>query len=427
VTKGQLDERGVTLLELLVAITIFTLVMAGVAASVGSGLDLSRTNRHRSVAANLASEEMDVVRSSNFMTLAPRTVVRTIDDIDYDVRRDLTWVSKSATNGPCDGSGGTPQVLRVQVTVRWPDMGGVAPVRTDTVLTPPVGAFDPNSGHIAVKVLDRDAQPQDAAIVTINGPTNETLPTNAQGCAFFAFLPAGTYDVHLGTAGYVDRQSNPMPAQTLGVSVGNISSVQFDYDEAATVEATLVPSDGGTVPDDLALVLANAQYLPNGTRTVPGTGPVRTVADLFPALEGYALWAGECADADPEGLEVVGGVTFGPYWPGATRSQGVAPAGGSTATADVVLPSAVLTVTDPVGTPIAGATVVASHEPDNVCATGVQHTLGATDAAGQLAVALPYGHWTVSVDGFTASAGDWPELVLDPNADETATLAVGVS
>jgi hypothetical protein len=299
-------------------------------------------------------------------------------------------------------------------------MGGVAPVRSDTVLTPPVGAFDPNTGHIAVKVLDRDALPQDAAIVSLTGPQNKTLPTNSDGCAFFAFLPAGTYTVQLATTGYVDRQSNPTPTQTLGVTIGAISSVQFDYDAAATIQATFVPTAGGTVPADLGLVLANTQYLPSGTRLFPGTGAVRTVQHLFPALEGFVAWAGECADADPEGIRVVGSVTYGPYWPGATRPLASAPASGETIAVDVAVPTATVQV---VGAAVAGATVRAVHAADSMC-SGANHVLGTTDAGGNLTTALPYGHWTIQVDGHAPPAAGWPELVVDPTAATPPSVQV---
>jgi type II secretory pathway pseudopilin PulG len=420
------DERGLTLLELVIAITLLVLIMLGVAAGVSSGLGLARTNRHRSVAANLAAEEMDVVRSSNFMTLAPRTITQTVDGVDYTVRRDLTWVAKTATSGPCDGAGGTPQVLRVSVRVTWKKMSGIPPVRADTVLTPPVGAFDPNTGHIAVKVLDRDATPQDSAIVTISGPQNKTLPTNTQGCAFFAFLPAGTYTVALDTVGYVDRQSNANPAQTLGVVVGAVSSVQFDYDLGAHIDATIHAAEGGSVPvpNDLSVFVANSQLLPNGTRAYPGTGTTRTIPNLFPALEGYEAWVGECADADPEGIKVVSGVSMGAYWPGASRAQGVAPGPGSSATVDLPLPTATVHVTDALGVPLAGASVSAVHAADNVCGTGITHVLGTTDTNGDVKVALPYGHWKAQVTAHTPQGGTWPDLVVDPNASSPASVTV---
>jgi prepilin-type N-terminal cleavage/methylation domain-containing protein len=418
------DERGLTLMELVVAMSLFALVMAGVAASVSTGLNLTRTDRHRSVAANLASDEMDVVREADFTTLVPRTITQTVGGVNYSVRRDLTWVTKSSTTSPCDSSG-SPQLLRVHVQVSWADMHGTKPVVSDSMLAPPVGAYDPNTGHIAVKVLDTNALPQGSAVVTINGPENKTLPTNTQGCAFFAFLTPGTYTVTLNTPGYVDRQSNATPTQTLGVTEGNISSVQFDYDRAANLVATIVPTAGGAPPDDLALTLANSQYLPNGQRMFTGTGTTRTVSDLFPSLEGYQAWVGECADADPEGIKIVGTTNYGPYWPGAARAAGVAPPAGGSATMNVAVPSAQLTVLNAAAAPVAGATVVATHAADNICGAGATHTLGVTDAAGQLTAALPYGTWTISVDGNNPATA-WPELVLDPNATSTPALEVDV-
>src|SRR5262249_61986364 len=165
-------------------IVLLSIMMLGIAATVSSGLNLSRNDRNRSVAANLASQEMDTVRESTFTTLVARTTTQTVDNQVFTIRRDLTWVSKSATSGPCDASGGTPQVLRVEITVTWPAMHGANPVQTDTVMSPPVGSYDPNTGHIAVKVLDRDATPQENALVTLTGPKNASLPTNEQGCAF---------------------------------------------------------------------------------------------------------------------------------------------------------------------------------------------------------------------------------------------------
>jgi hypothetical protein len=413
-------------MELVVAITLFALIMMGVAASVATGLNLTRNNRDRSVAANLASQEMDIVREANFTSLSARTVTQTVGTVTYTIRRDLTWVAKSATAGPCDASGGTPQLLRVHVQVTWPDMNGVIPVVSDSTIAPPVGTYDPNTGHIAVKVLDANADGQENAIVSVTGPQNKTLTTNTQGCAFFAFLPAGTYTVTLNTTGYVDRQSNATPAQTLGVSVGQISSVQFDYDQSASIVATLTPTAGGTVPNDLPVTLANTAYLPNGIRPFTGTGTARTIPNLFPSTDGYQAWVGQCADADPEGIKIVGTTNYGAYWPNADRDPAVAPPAGGSASVNVTVPTAVLTVKNSTGAVVPGVTVVATHAADNIC-TGETHTLGVTNASGQITTALPYGHWSVSVTGRTAVGGTWPTLVLDPNASSTAALEVDVN
>ena len=57
------------MVELVMAIFIFGIVITGIAAGMTSSLNLTRQNRNRSVAANLASQEMDTVRSTPFTSL----------------------------------------------------------------------------------------------------------------------------------------------------------------------------------------------------------------------------------------------------------------------------------------------------------------------------------------------------------------------
>lgn len=419
---GRRGEQGLTLLELVVAISVFALISGGIAATIDSGLTLTRNNRQRSVAANLASQEMDTVRSTSFTALVARTVTQDVDGTNFTINRSLTWVSRSATNGPCDGTNQNPELLRVRVMVTWPNMRGVQPTISDTTMAPPVGAYSANSGHIAVKVLDGSAAGEFGTTVQITGPMTQSAPTNSDGCAFFAFLTPGTYTVALNTVGYVNRQSLQNPSQTVGVTTGHISSVQFDYDQATTLSLTLTPSAGGTPPNDLAVALGNTQFVPSGVLVYSGTGLSRSIGNLFPAADGYTAWAGSCADADPEGQQAGGA---GPYWPDAVRADTLEATAGATTTGTVALESATLTVLGPGALPVAGATAVATHAADSMCAGGETHTLGTTDATGSLTTALPYGRWTISVTGRSPS-GAWPALVLDPRASTTPTLQVNV-
>lgn len=423
-------EGGFSLIELVVAITIFGVVMLGLALTIGSGLALTRTNRHRTVAANLAAQEMDAIRSAEFATIVPGTKTQDVEGITYTIHRETTWVARDATSGPCDGSGDTPEVLRVRVRVEWPNMRGVQPVVSDTTLTPPVGSYDPDTGHVGVKVLDADASPVFNVPVQLSGPSSSTLTTNSDGCAFFAFLPEGTYTVALGTPGWVDRQSNATPSQTVGVTIGNVSSVQFDYDRAATLAVTLVGEAGAPIPADLSVTVANPQLVPNGLKNFTGTGPTRTIGDLFPFLDGYQAWAGGCADADPEG-QIVGldgggnPVVLGPYWPGATREPVFAVQSGSTTSVSVPLRALDVVVLDSLSLPVAGATVRVVHGADDAC-SGEEHVVGTTDATGQVRASLPYGTWEVQVDG-RVPAGAWPDAVLDPRTPGPVAVTVGVA
>lgn len=403
-----------TLLELVIAMAIFGVMMLGVAATIGSGLALTRTNRHRSIAANLAAQEMDSVRSDDFGDVAAGTQTVDVDGISYTVIREVTWVATSATSGPCDGTDGSPELLRVRVSVMWPDMGGVKPVVSDTTLTPPVGAYDPNTGHIGVKVLDRDAGPSFLVPVTASGPITQSTTTNSDGCAFFGYLPAGTYTVTLNGAGFVDRQSNVAPAQTLGVTVGNVSSVQFDYDEAATLTLTPLSSFLYPVPNDVSLTIANENLVPAKTKVYTGTGTPRSITDMFPFLDGYQAWTGKCADADPEGVMLDGdGLQIGDYWPGAVREPSLAVTAGAATVADVHMHDAQIHAQNSLGVALVGVPLVATHAADSSCAGGEVLQLGLTDAGGNLNIAIPFGTWTISVDGFAPFAS-WATVVIDP-------------
>jgi hypothetical protein len=417
-------EDGLSLLELVVAMSVFALSVLAISATIDSGLTLTRNNRQRSVAANLGSQEMDTVRSSTFTSLTARTVTQVVDGSTYTTDRELTWVSKSATNGPCDGSNASPALLRVRVTVSWSNMRGVKPIVTDTLLAPPVGAYSTNSGHIAVKVLDASGAGEDGTSVQISGPSVQTLPTNSDGCAFFAFLAAGTYTVSLNTPGYVDRQSATVPTQTVGVTVGNVSSVQFDYDQAATLALTFTASAGGTIPNNISVTLGNTSFVPSGAKRFAGTGLTRTLTNLFPSSGGYTTWAGTCADADPEGQNPNSG---GAFWPGAQRPDALNADPGVTTAGTVAVKSVGITVFKFTGhVAQAGVTVVATHAADQTCGSGASYTLGTTDATGALNSALPYGTWTITVTGKTPKPS-WPLVVLDPRSATTPSVEADVN
>ncbi len=255
------SESGVSIIELLIAMTIFAIVASGVAVGMGSALGLTRNNRNRSVAANLAAKEMDVVRSIKFESLPITYVERTesVDSVDYKIARDVAWVTKDGTDGVCSPPSGTSLAfLRVVVTVTWPDMQGVAPVTSETILAPPVGAYDSDAGHLSVRVRDRNAAPLVGKVVTVSGPGGTyNLTTDAAGCAFFVGLTPGDFQVSLNTANHVDGQGLQNPVQTIAVTAGSITSAEFDYDQRATLVLRLVGLAGYGVPKGIGARVAN--------------------------------------------------------------------------------------------------------------------------------------------------------------------------
>ncbi len=430
--RARGDEAGFTIIELVVAVSVFALMAGSIAATINSGLNLTRNNRNRSIAANLASQEMDAVRQAKFTTLTDGLVQSTqsVDGVAYTVKRESEWVATNAKSGPCDAQGGTPQVLRVTVSVYWSNQQGVPPATSSTELTPPIGAYDPNTGHIAVTILDRKAARAAADPVTVTGPgVNKTITTSSDGCAFFDHLPAATYTVSLSTAGFVNGQGTPNPSQSIAVNVGAVSTVQFDYDQAATLSLTLTASAGAT--NALALTLGNTAFLPTGASPpLSGSGLIRTITNLFPWPSGYGVWAGDCADADPEGQKPNSG---GAFWPGATRAPALQATPGATTTGTVTVPSFTVNVTqtglahgpDQISAVHQDTAFLATGFHDPGCPGGETVILGSTNSGGLLQAALPYGTWTIQVTGHSP-AGSWPTLVLDPTSASAPTVAVAV-
>ncbi len=385
------------MIEVMVAIFVFALLVVGMTVTMGSTLNMVRNDRNRSVAANLAAQEMDTVRSTAFEALPIGQSVTTQDvgNVTYTITRESEWVTKSASAGACDApSGSRPAYVRVNVSVTWPAMRGVRPVESNTIITPPVGAYDPVTGHIGVKVLDRDGKGEPSISVAIAGPTSQSQQTNSDGCAFFAFVPEGSYTVTASAAGYVDLQGVSAPTQPAGVVVGAITNISFQYDQAATLSLALVGKDTGSAAPtgSMGLYLHNTHLTPE-TMSVVGAGSPRTITGLFPYADGYEVWVGDCAEADPA------------YYVGGSRTS-VSAEPGATTTASIPLPEVrVVVQTDPGD----GTMVPVPNQQVDAAGCAGTFSIGRTDVSGQMVFALPWGTWGIWVGGVLIEA-----VALDP-------------
>jgi prepilin-type N-terminal cleavage/methylation domain-containing protein len=434
-------QDGYSLVELMVAVTVFALVFAAVSLGIGRALEISRSNRNRSAGAYLAARQLEEVRSKAFdqVALGRTTCVYSSPGPNcnvpspYTVTQDVSWTSPGSTSTSCNvpsGSGAALAYKRVTVTVTWPDMGGVAPVASQTLLTPPSGTFDPNDGHVLVQVFDRSAAPLAGQTVSLSGPESDSQPTTSDGCVFFAYLDPGTYTVSLNTTGYVGRQGDQPATQTVAVTATQISTLQFDYDRAATLQIGLnAPAGSPTavIPSPIALTVANSN-LTVGTKSFSeastGSGATRTVTPLFPYASGYQVWAGDCADADPDGTPDL--------YPVTTRGLALTsnPAGTTAGTVNLGAVDVTVRQTSVTGALVRNTTVTASgiHAAGMAgCMAGETLTASPrTDGNGKLRLALPYGTWTVrvTVPGSPAKTGTFTPVAINPSTVPTATVVV---
>ena len=448
--SGTRDEAGFTMVEMVIGMFIFAIVILSVAVAMASSQNLTRQDLNRSVAANLASQQMDTVRSTDFSALddqtkltQPTTSTTSVEGVSYTLSQTMRWIYQNETGstaGPCQSPPSATNPLAyiaVTTSVSWADMHGVLPVTSSTVVTPPVGLYDSTEGNIAVKVINAAASPLSGVTVSIAATgVSDSAVTSTDGCAFFAFEPAGTYTVTLSTgAGKVDGQGNTSPSQTATVKAASTTSVQFLYDTAAALTLTLSPTVSGyTVPTTVPITLGNTHLLPSGTLSSsswPGGSP-RTITNLFPYSDGYQAWAGSCSDADPQGVNPA---TKAVYYSGATRAAAIAMAPGQTSSGTVTLPSLSLPFKRSSGS--ATYTITATHvvpsgnTSDPGCPTAESYVLTTTQSIGtsqvQVNVSLPFGTWTITWKNNSGSppATGSQNVTLSPlNANNPLTAPV---
>ena len=428
-------EDGVTLMELMVAISILAVVMVGFAAGLVNALDLAGGNRNRVIAANILDERMSELRSLDFAMVEVQRgqTTETVErmGLDFQLEQDISWVDEQAAGNACDSPNPSaagqnqPTYLRVELAVKWPRLAdrGEA-VESETIINPPVSAYDPYAGHITVKVSDRDAAPVSGVNVYVQDTTSgsqETLTTTSDGCAFFVGLGEGEYTVWVDRAGWVDRKTglqNPAdasPPETVHVTPAVITPVEFNYDEAAFLDLTLQGRFGGTVPSAFPVTVANPTYGAIGEAGFPDLATLAADA-LYPFAGGYEVWAGACADADPDHVDAGGNDAY----PDADR-QVFAAEPDTTTTGAVELATLAVTVVSDEGTatPLPGVPVRATD-----CAA--TYDLGTTDTSGELLTALPYGVWVVEAE---EDDGDWDgdvTVVLEPQAPAAQTVQVEI-
>ena len=350
---------------------------------------------------------MDTVRSTNFTSLPIGQTVTTksVDGVPYTITRESEWIANNANAGACDAPQGShPAFLRITVTVTWNAMRGVEPPSAQTIVTPPVGTYDQNSGHLAVRVVDRDGAPANGVTIAIAGPQTASQTTASDGCVFFAFLPAGAYTATASATGFVSDQFVASPQQPVTVTVAAISSLLFLYDGASGLTLTLTGKDAGSAaPSNVGITLFNTHILPAGHEGVRGSGEPADDRESVPLRRRLRGLGGDVRRRRPGGNTTVA----------------VEP--GESTTATVPMPEVRVTVTT-VGLPTPGLPVVASHAAGAGCAAGETYAVGSTDAAGQLTFAVPYGTWSIMVSGVLR--GSVTLLSTDPPGPTNVVVAL---
>jgi prepilin-type N-terminal cleavage/methylation domain-containing protein len=426
------SERGMSMIELMVSLVVFAIAATAIVAGLLSTMQSTRSSRNRLQASSLASREMEILRNEFNMSAAAALAVGSanvtnphqlpggvagqdlkVDGSPYTVTRNVEWLPAGTGMSACDGGAAlTYPSLAVNVSVSWPRMGSVKPVVSNTVLTPPKNTLASTISFVGVKIVDVLNAKVAGLTVTLVGPGGTFTDTTAvDGCAVFALTTPGAYTASLSTGGvYVDPIGVTNPSQAVTVTAGTLTQKTFSYDQAATLNATLVTDPLYALPTSRPqIALYNTSILPLGVKTVVNSGGVTTIGNLWPYTNGYEYWAGSCKQSDPL-------VSGGP------RDPVVNILPGTTANKNIRLAPVQVNVTLG-GLPLLLATVTATPFSNiNCLAPDTLLTLGTTVVGGVLMTSLPPGKWILKVNGKSGSITTG--TLLQTSAASSYSLAV---
>jgi hypothetical protein len=399
------SEEGFGLIEVVISAAVMVLVTLGILAALDSVSHTAGANQAKTVAATLAEKDLERMRGlrtsdlNNLAALEPATQQVKVGNVTYTIVSKAQPVDDATGNDiSCAIPSGKGEYLRITSTVTSPITGGaVKPVVMSSIVAP-----QPGQGTLTALVKNAAGAPVKALPVQAVGPTPKTISTNDAGCAVFGDMEAGSYTLRLNQTGWVDPDGNQLVEKNATVSAGNLTTVEFVYDKAASFTVKAVTVVGGVQRDDQATGMYVAHTgLASLYKNITATATSYRFTGLFPFTTPYKVYAGSCTGNDP--VKVVP-TFYEAMWPGAVvqLTPGV-----DAGTFTALQPAFDVTVTYNSGATLPNspyATVFAY--PKAAGCAGTRVTLGSTNSAGKLQMTypgMPFGPYDICAQ-FTRSS-----------------------
>ncbi len=411
--RSATADAGFTLVEVIVAMVVFSIIAVSVAAAITNSLVITKDARSRSVAQNLASQDLDQARAvADVFAVQSNTWTSTVQGTPYTITRSVEWQSSATTATACGTGTGTLQYKVVRDSITWP--GSSTPVVSSTVLAPNSRINDPTLGTIVVAVQGATGSGEsgvNVSIIPTSGNPNGAMAlaaqpaaTDANGCTYALKVAPGNYSVTVSMANGIDinQVMTPYPNKPAIVTAGTATPVTFNYDVAAQLTLKYASNYNGSalLPSNLPVTFSNT--IP-GDKSLPLNGA--TTANLFPLASGYTYEAGtyvapggsakSCVDVDPGAWTTAnssGKVGVSSYATTASGS-GNPTAGVRMGVITLAAMSNLLGALTGGLIPITATSVNSSASGDPGCLTGVSYTF--STAAGTPTIALPFGTYKI--------------------------------
>lgn len=125
--NADLNQKGFSLIELMIAMFIFMIVMLGMLAGVNSSIQTNKGNVLRDEAIRLAEDELSRLRSEQFTSMGVSANLAATNwtgsnNITVNVRSGQ--ITYALFRRITDIAGGISPLKRIDVAVGWNDVGG---------------------------------------------------------------------------------------------------------------------------------------------------------------------------------------------------------------------------------------------------------------------------------------------------------------
>lgn len=350
------SEDGFILIEVLVSALILALVAAGVMAVLSSTTNSAASERVHSQAAALAQEDQARLRTLRISTL--NRLDETSEDVVLDgtrftIRSQGTFVGSETNEVVCGDETSVTDYVRITSSVSSPSMQN--PVVLTSMVAPSNGSIDQTHGTLSFTAKNAQGLPLSGVSISGTGAQSFSGKTDSTGCANFADLPAGDYQVTTSANGMINMRGESSTQKKYSALSASTQTVALTYDVAGSIKAEFFyrdPNTGVLQPasaDSLNLYNGESGELARTFGTPGGSKfPWIEATNAFPFRSMMTAYAGSCESNNPD--------------PNETNAENRAlmtfvelPPGGNVS-AKVLLPLLNLTVKGPSG-PISGASV----------------------------------------------------------------------
>lgn len=401
------EDAGFTLIEVVVAMVVFAIIVTGFLYVMTAGLVQTRDTRARVVAANLAAQEIDLVRAAgSVLDVTNSTHTTTLNGDTFHVAVSWSWATSTGGSATCEAGAATGALSykRVSVEVTWDNMPtGARPVTSDTAFAPRSKLNDPERGTILVGVVDSAGV--GVSGVTVSLPASSgvaSVTTDSDGCAYLLKVPpAETYTVTASKSGYLSDQQVASPSAVVPVTAGTTSRASFALDRATTFELTYAGDVAGakSLPTNLTTTFISTYGNFQAASTTSANPKSFT---RFPVSSGYSIVAGAYVET-PESPSTACLAPDPGQWLATETLAGERPAAvaglpGESAPATSV-PMGVVRLSGANGSGnylkavyVGGASANATTG-DPGCGAGMTYTFGSIVSSNAATIALPYGTW----------------------------------